>query len=119
MSEQLELGCDKCRGLTPPVGAKCRHCGRTGAPAPAHHCHARDCMVAVPPEMLMCKRHWFMVPSRIRSAVWNTYRPGQCDDKSPSRDWHQAASAAIGAVARREGKPLTRSEVEALEAFAA
>jgi len=114
---QLELGCDKCRGKTPPVGARCKFCGRMGDPPPAHRCHARCCMVAVKPEMLMCKRHWFMVPLHIRRAVWDTYRQGQCDDKSPSREWHSAASAAIGYVAKQEGHGLTKSEAEALEFF--
>ena len=67
-----------------------------------HHCHACGCAVSVPPEMLMCRRHWFMVPKRIRDRVWNTYRPGQCDDKQPSEAWHQAADAAIKAVWQRE-----------------
>lgn len=63
-----------------------------------HHCHAEGCRVAVPPEMLMCKRHWFMVPKALREEVWRTYRPGQCDDKTPSEEWHKAADAAIKAV---------------------
>lgn len=50
----------------------------------------------------MCKRHWFMVPKRLRDTVWATYRQGQCDDKNPSESWHEAADAAIQAVAERE-----------------
>ena len=26
-----------------------------------HTCHAKGCPVPVPPEMLMCRRHWFAV----------------------------------------------------------
>lgn len=80
----------------------------------AHRCHALGCQVTVPPEMLMCKRHWFSVPHNIRRAVWTHYRPGQCDDKRPSREWHRAADAAIGAVAKKEGRPLLKEMVEAL-----
>lgn len=69
-----------------------------------HHCHARGCMVPTQPEMLMCRRHWFMVPRPLRARVWATYRPGQCDDKAPSEAWHAAAVAAIAAVAEKEGK---------------
>ena len=83
----------------------------------ANHCHARGCSVHVPPEMLMCKPHWFKVPRAIRNAVWLAYRPGQCDDMRPSREWHVAADAAIGFVARREGKPITPAEARALEGF--
>lgn len=67
-----------------------------------HHCHARFCPVGVPPKMLMCRRHWFMVPKPLRDAVWATYRPGQEIDKQPSAEWHEAADAAIRAVAERE-----------------
>jgi hypothetical protein len=67
--------------------------------------------------MLMCKKHWFMLPPNIRSAVWRTYRPGQCDDKNPSEEWHVTADAAIGYVAAKEGKPLRQSETTALRGF--
>lgn len=71
-----------------------------------HHCHAKGCQIAVPPEMLMCKRHWFMVPASIRAEVWRHYRQGQCDlNPPPSQAWHDAANAAIAAVAKREVNP--------------
>src|SRR5215472_12049366 len=75
-----------------------------------HHCHARGCGVPVRPELLMCLRHWRMVPRAIQRAVWATYRSGQCDDKNPSEAWHRAADAAIAYVATCEGR--TVSEVE-------
>ena len=81
-----------------------------------HKCHARGCPMHVKPEMLMCRRHWYMVPNRIREAVWASYRPGQCDDMSPSVEWHQAADAAIGFVAAKEGQKLRMAEVNALNA---
>lgn len=52
--------------------------------------------------MLMCLKHWRMVPRDIQRRVWSTYRPGQCDDKQPSESWHEAADAAIAAVATKE-----------------
>jgi len=67
-----------------------------------HTCHARRCNRVVPEKMLMCKPHWFMVPRELRDRVWATYRAGQEIDKSPSEEWHQAAGAAIAAVASRE-----------------
>jgi len=67
-----------------------------------HHCHARHCGTHVPPEMLMCRSHWFMVPPEIRDRVWKHYRPGQCDDMNPSEEWHRAADEAIEAVAKAE-----------------
>ena len=82
-----------------------------------HTCHARGCDVPVPPEMLMCKPHWRTVPRSIQRIVWATYRSGQCDDRSPSKAWHQAADAAIGFVARLEGQPVRAVETEALAAL--
>lgn len=68
-----------------------------------HTCHARNCTRTCAPERLMCLDHWRMVPRDIQRSVWASYRPGQCDDKRPSTEWHVAADAAIAAVAIREG----------------
>lgn len=65
----------------------------------------------------MCLKHWMLVPKPIQRLVWAGYRPGQCDDKRPSRQWHQAADAAIGYVARFEGRRVTETEAEALASF--
>lgn len=73
--------------------------------SPTHTCHARGCFAPVPPKMLMCRRHWFMVPSLLRARVWATYRPGQeAGGLPPSEEWHQAADAAIAAVAEKEAR---------------
>lgn len=69
-----------------------------------HTCHARGCSRVIDVTMLMCRRHWFMVPPHIRAKVWATYRPGQEKDKLPSREWHSAADLAIAAVAKKEGR---------------
>jgi hypothetical protein len=68
----------------------------------SHHCHATACHISVPPEMLMCRRHWFMVPKTLRARVWATYREGQCDDWQSSAAYCEAAKAAVTAVAQRE-----------------
>ena len=83
----------------------------------SHPCHARGCSTPVRPELLMCLRHWRMVPAAIQRAVWATYRPGQCDDKLPSKAWHEAASAAIGYVAVMERQKFTVAEPRAMVAF--
>lgn len=69
----------------------------------SHHCHATGCRVSVPPVMWGCRRHWFMVPKLIRDRIWRAYRAGQCDDWNPSREYCEAAKAAVTAVANREG----------------
>lgn len=67
-----------------------------------HTCHAKGCDVRVPPKMLMCRRHWYMVPKALRDAIWDTYREGQEIDKRPSGEYLDAANAAIEAVAVKE-----------------
>lgn len=74
-----------------------------------HACHAADCTAHVAPEMLMCRKHWFMVPRDLQRRVWATYRPGQCDDWQPSKAYCEAAKAAVIAVAEKEGKTLTEN----------
>jgi len=53
--------------------------------------------------MFMCRKHWFMVPARMRDRIWATYRRGQCDDWQPSKEYCDTAKAAIIEVARKEG----------------
>ena len=67
-----------------------------------HTCHALDCPIEVRPEMLMCRRHWFMIPKTLRDRVLETYRNGQCDDMQPSAEWIAAERAAVDAVAAKE-----------------
>lgn len=67
-----------------------------------HHCHAKGCKTKVPPEMLMCKDHWGMVPRSIQKRVWAHYRPGQCEDMKVTKDWLKAAQEAIQAVVEAE-----------------
>lgn len=69
-----------------------------------HHCHAKGCPVPVPPKMLMCTQHWYMVPKDLQAAVWHAYRPGQEVTKDPTREYLDAATAAIAAVAAAEAR---------------
>ena len=76
-----------------------------GIPMSAHLCHVPHCEVEVPPRLLMCKRHWFMVPWNLRRAVNLHFNPEQCIPGSgvkPTREWGQAARAAIESLVRRE-----------------
>jgi hypothetical protein len=58
----------------------------------------------VPPEMFMCRRHWFSLPKAMRDAIWRTYRAGQCDDWNISAGYADAASAAVRFIAAKEGR---------------
>lgn len=68
----------------------------------AHRCHAKGCATKVKPEMLMCFKHWKMVPKKTQLKIWKHYRVGQCDDKRPSSEWLEAADEAIKIVYDKE-----------------
>lgn len=74
----------------------------------AHLCHARGCQVPVPPKLLMCKRHWRMVPKDLQREVWAHYRPGQEIDKRPTRSYLDVAQAACVAVWDQEKAKLRK-----------
>lgn len=67
-----------------------------------HLCHANRCTTPVPPKMLMCPKHWIMVPQELKKEVWAYYRPGQERDKQPSKLWMRAAKNAIEYVQKKE-----------------
>lgn len=68
-----------------------------------HRCHAEGCDATIPPRLLMCRKHWRMVPRWLQRAVWAAYRPGQEDDKRPSLRYLLVQCRARIAVAREEG----------------
>jgi hypothetical protein len=73
-----------------------------------HLCHAIGCNVEVAPRLLMCPRHWAMVPGLMKAAIYAEYRCGQEQDKRPTRAYVKAARAAINRV--REIEEARRAE---------
>lgn len=67
-----------------------------------HTCHARGCEKPVPPKMLMCLRHWRMVPRPLQTLVWARYVPGQEITKTPTTAYLDVMKQAIDAVAEKE-----------------
>ena len=66
-------------------------------PVLTHECPAPVCTERIDPDMLMCPRHWHVVPKPLRKAVWIAWRHG-AGAGSPA---HRAAMrAAIAAVSR-------------------
>lgn len=78
----------------------------------SHLCHAIGCNVEVPPGLLMCKRHWLMLPKEQRGLVWLHYRKGQEIRKDPSDQYLAAAGAAIRWVAAAEAATAARRQGE-------
>lgn len=70
----------------------------------SHHCHATGCTVETKPEMFMCLRHWRLLPRRLQSKIWETYRPGQCEDWLISHGYANAAREAVRFIAYYEGR---------------
>lgn len=68
-----------------------------------HTCHATGCNKPVPPEMFMCKKHWFTLPKHLRNRIWKTYRVGQCDDWNISKEYSEAAKECVRYIAQLEG----------------
>jgi hypothetical protein len=38
-----------------------------------------------------CRAHWYKLPKRLRDRIWESYRPGQETDLSPSTEYLAAA----------------------------
>lgn len=72
-------------------------------PWPAHReCHATGCARLVPPRLLMCGRHWKMVPRPLQQRVWFAYVEGQELRRDPTDAYLEAVRAAVEAVAAKE-----------------
>lgn len=104
MSDGTPSGCDVCRDAPKPEGirVRCRKCGAIYGEN-AHVCHATRCNVKVPPKMLMCLKHWKMVPRALQREVWAAYVPGQEIRKDPTDQYLEVQRRAVEAVERREG----------------
>ena len=78
-------------------------------PMPEHFCHARGCARPVPAQMLMCARHWRLVPREIQTLLykhWAAYRSAR---PNPDREQPLEVTAAIATViAARSAWPSRR-----------
>lgn len=64
---------------------------RARTPARGHHCHWPGCSRKVPPALWGCRDHWYKLPADLRREIWNTFKPGQEESKTPSREYVEAA----------------------------
>lgn len=62
----------------------------------SHRCFAAECDKQVADSMLMCGRHWFRVPKKIRDVIWATVRVDRAG-------YVLAVADAVDAVAKKEG----------------
>lgn len=71
-----------------------------------HKCHAEQCNIEVPPKLLMCAKHWWMVPRAYRTLIHIYFRPGQEVDKQPTAQYLAVMKLAINSVAEQEKLPV-------------
>ena len=71
-----------------------------------HKCHADGCTTIVPTQMLMCRRHWRMVPPQIQRSVYQSWAVQQ-HTSEPVERYVKARTAAIAAVKTRKGGDRT------------
>ena len=70
-----------------------------------HVCHAFHCNVPVQRKMFMCKTHWYMLPKRMRDAIWSTYTLGQERDPDKIKlEYFDATREAINYIRDYEDK---------------
>lgn len=77
----------------------------------AHTCPAVDCGEPCPPKMLICPKHWVIVPKNLRNALLRHWRRDQHRDQRPSLAYVDASHRAIAAIARAEGKRYVRASL--------
>ena len=83
--------CHRC-GYEPPASKaeKVAYVKRAGQTRD-HGCHWPGCTEQVPPAKWGCTRHWYMLPQRLRAAIWDAFRPGQEVAMTPSREYVRVA----------------------------
>lgn len=69
-----------------------------------HYCHWPGCNKQVPPAMWGCKKHWFMLPKRLRDKIWATYRGGQEIDMRPSEEYINVVKEVQAWIIERKTK---------------
>jgi len=89
-----------------------------GLPAGTVPCRAVGCGNQIDQKLLMCRRHWKMVPASLREGVWKHFRDGQTYETA-TLDYWKSAAEAVEFVARLEGRePANRFRKRAEELLA-
>lgn len=52
-----------------------------------HTCHWPGCTEQCKPAQSHCRRHWFRLPQSLRARIWRHFRPGQEEDRRPTREY--------------------------------
>lgn len=85
------------------ISDKVAHVKRAGQ-IRAHHCHWPGCEKQVPPAMWGCRPHWYTLPKALRDRIWQTYKPGQEVNGTPSVSYIAAAREVQAWIAEYQAK---------------
>ena len=82
-------------------------------------CAAEGCDVLKASHLLMCLKHWWMLPANLKEAVYDTYRDMQ--EGCSARGWLIARERTRLFLAVKQGLPdsavnVIEAEIERLEA---
>lgn len=88
------------------IGDKVAHVKAAGQTRD-HKCHWPTCTVNVPPAMWGCRKHWYQLPAKLRAAVWATYKVGQEETMTPSRQYLDVAATVDLWIRERIAAGLT------------
>src|ERR1700754_51990 len=69
-----------------------------------HHCHWPGCDKQVAPALWGCRKHWFMLPRKLRDKIWATYQPGQEERLDPSPSYLSVAREVQKWIKSRNNK---------------
>jgi hypothetical protein len=81
---------------------------RMRTPARGHTCHWPGCVRKVPPALWGCKEHWYLLPRELRDRIWRTFKPGQEQTKTPSREYIEAAKDVDAWIRENHPTPQER-----------
>ncbi len=68
-----------------------------------HSCHANQCTVPTPRNMLMCKNHWFKVPKDIQDKIWSAFKKNPSEEmRCKSVEYMESCAEAVEYIATLE-----------------
>ncbi len=68
-----------------------------------HECAAPGCHAQIPPHLVMCQRHWFMLPRGTRQAINDVYQRGPTGGRSTDPRFLALVQDAAAWLAEHEG----------------
>lgn len=84
-----------------------------------HSCVALECSNPIPPGLLLCRKHWRILPDAAKALVKKHYDPEKVGAADPGMEHELAVSIAVAIVKEAEGHTLSELENHVVMAFKA